>query len=189
MDGCADGRIHGRVTLVIGTRRDSPAMARAEAAGIETRVVSPRGLSEEEYAENLRRALLPTDPDLLCLAGYMLRLPEALVRQYQHRVMNVHPALLPLFGGRGMFGEYVHAAAIASGMKVSGCTVHFVDSDYDTGPIIVQRCVPIEPDDTPQTLAARVLPEEHRAYAEAVSLFAMGRLVVESGRVRVLPPT
>ena len=101
--------------------------------------------------------------------------------------MNIHPALLPLFGGQGMFGEHVHAAAIESGMKVSGCTVHFVDEQYDTGPIIVQSAVPILDDDTPATLASRILPEEHRAYVRAVKWFAEGRLQIEGQRVRLKP--
>ena len=95
----------------------------------------------------------------------MRRLPPAVVSAYAGRIMNVHPALLPLFGGRGMYGEHVHQAVLDSGMKVSGCTVHFVDEQYDTGPIILQTAVPVEDEDTPQTLAARILPHEHQAYA------------------------
>jgi phosphoribosylglycinamide formyltransferase-1 len=110
------------------------------------------------------------------------------VQAYAGRVMNIHPALLPLFGGKGMYGEHVHRAVLESGVKVSGCTVHFVDEHYDTGPIIVQRCVPIEEEDTWETLAARVLAQEHQAYVQAVKLFAQGRLRIEGKRVRILPP-
>ena len=102
---------------------------------------------------------------------------------YRGHILNVHPALLPLFGGRGMYGEHVHQAVLDSGMKVSGCTVHFVDEQYDTGPIILQTAVPVEDDDTPQSLAARILPNEHQTYKQAVRLFAEGRLRIEGRRV------
>lgn len=188
IDACARGEIDGQVVLVIGTRREAPALQRASNAGIATRVVSPRDLSEEEYARRLLKALDEATVDLVCLAGYMRLLPVAVVQAYAGRIMNIHPALLPLFGGKGMYGERVHQAVLESGMKVSGCTVHFVDEHYDTGPIIVQRCVPVEEDDTWQTLAARVLTQEHQAYVQAVQLFAQGRLRIEGRRVRVLPP-
>lgn len=124
--------------------------------------------------------------DLICLSGYMLKLPGEVVARFPDSIMNVHPALLPLFGGKGMFGEHVHRAAIESGMKISGCTVHFVDERYDNGPIIIQRSVDILDGDTPSTLAERVLQQEHSAYVEAVRLFAEGRLMVELGRVKIL---
>ena len=132
-------------------------------------------------------ALRGHEVGLVCLAGYMRMLPESVVNEYKNAVMNVHPALLPLFGGKGMYGEHVHRAVLESGMKVTGCTVHFVDYDYDTGPVILQRCVAVEEGDTPQTLAARVLPAEHAAYVEAISLFVDDRVVVDCGRVRIRP--
>jgi folate-dependent phosphoribosylglycinamide formyltransferase PurN len=116
----------------------------------------------------------------------MRLLPRSVVEEYRGRIMNIHPALLPLFGGRGMYGERVHQAVLESGMKVSGCTVHFVDEEYDSGPIILQRTVPVLEGDTPQTLAARVLAQEHRAYTEAIRLFAEDRLRLEGRRVRIL---
>ena len=131
-------------------------------------------------------ALQKAQPDLICLAGYMRLLPAQVVQAYPMRILNIHPALLPLFGGKGMYGLKVHQAAIDSGMKITGCTVHFVDEGYDTGPIILQRCVPILDDDTPETLAARVLPLEHETYIEAIRLFVQGRLRVEGRRVRVV---
>src|SRR5579871_6891422 len=166
LDACAAGQIAGRIILVIGTRADAPALDRARVGGAATVVVSPRKYADDEaaYAEALLRQLRRHDVGLICLAGYMRRLPPSMIAAYPLRVMNVHPALLPLFGGRGMFGEHVHHAVIESGMKVSGCTIHFVDEEYDTGPIIVQSAVPVLDEDTPQSLAARILPEEHRAY-------------------------
>ncbi|MDW8320717.1 MAG: phosphoribosylglycinamide formyltransferase [Armatimonadota bacterium] len=188
IDACQHGEVDAEVVLVIGTRREAPALQRAAEKGVPTRVISPRNLGEEEYALRLLRALGEAQVHLVCLAGYMRLLPVAVVQAYAGRVMNIHPALLPLFGGKGMYGEHVHQAVLESGMKVSGCTVHFVDEHYDTGPIIVQRCVPVEEGDTWQTLAARVLEQEHQAYVQAVKLFAEGRLRIEGRRVHILPP-
>lgn len=187
LDGCAAGVIPGAVDLVVGTRADAPALERARTAGVKTVVVSPRKYEgdEEGYGAALLRAARAADVQLICLAGYLRVLPRAVVDSYRGRIMNVHPALLPLFGGKGMYGEHVHRAVIESGMKVSGCTVHFVDEQYDSGPIIAQSAVPVRDDDTPVTLAARILPEEHRTYVRAIQLFAQGRLYIEGRRVRV----
>lgn len=187
IDACQRGEIDGQVVLVIGTRWEAPALQRAQQAGVRTRVVSPRHLSEEEYAQRLLHTLKEAQVDLVCLAGYMRLLPAPVVQAYAGRVMNIHPALLPLFGGKGMYGERVHQAVLETGMKVSGCTVHFVDEQYDTGPIIIQRCVPVEEGDTWETLAARVLVQEHQAYVQAVKLFAEGRLRIEGRCVHILP--
>lgn len=186
IDACRRGEIDGQVARVIGTRRDAPALQRAAEQGIATSVISPRHLTDDEYAQRLLDELDEARIDLVCLAGYMRLLPTAVVQAYAGKIMNIHPALLPLFGGKGMYGEHVHRAVLESGMKVSGCTVHFVDENYDTGPIIVQRCVPVMEDDTWETLAARVLPNEHQAYVQAVKLFAQGRLRIEGRRVRIL---
>lgn len=188
LDASACGEIPGRVAVVIGTRRDAPALERARNAGVPAVVHSPRKYEGDAaaYGEALLATLRRYAVDLICLAGYMRLLPPSVVESYRGRIMNIHPALLPLFGGRGMYGEHVHRAVLESGMKVSGCTVHFVDEQYDAGPIVLQRTVPVLEDDTPQTLAARVLEQEHRAYAEAIRLFAEGRLQLEGRRVRVL---
>jgi formyltetrahydrofolate-dependent phosphoribosylglycinamide formyltransferase len=190
LDACATGEIAGRVVIAIGTRADSPALERAAAANAAVAVVSPRKYVDDAagYAASLLRLLKRHDVDLICLVGYLLRLPPAVIAAYPQRILNVHPALLPLFGGQGMFGEHVHRAVLESGMKVSGCTVHFVEEQYDTGPIVVQNAVPVLDDDTPHALAARILPEEHRAYVRAVCLFAEGRLRISGRRVTVVPP-
>jgi phosphoribosylglycinamide formyltransferase (EC 2.1.2.2) len=187
IEACRDGRIpDSAVVAVIGTRDDAPALQKARARGVATAVVNPREFPEPDmYADALLWVLQKAQPDLICLAGYMRLLPAQVVQAYPMRIMNIHPSLLPLFGGKGMYGLRVHQAAIDSGMKIAGCTVHFVDEGYDTGPIILQRCVPILDDDTPETLAARVLPVEHETYIEAIRLFVQGRLRVEGRRVRV----
>jgi formyltetrahydrofolate-dependent phosphoribosylglycinamide formyltransferase len=186
---CASGEIPGRVAVVIGTRADAPALARAKEAGVATVVHSPKKYVDnpEGYADVLLETLRRHEVQVICLAGYLRRLPSKVVARYAGRILNVHPSLLPLFGGQGMFGEHVHRAAIESGMKFSGCTIHFVDEDYDTGPIVTQRVVPILDDDTPHTLAARILPEEHSAYVQAVRWFAEGRLQREGNRVVLRP--
>jgi formyltetrahydrofolate-dependent phosphoribosylglycinamide formyltransferase len=162
-------------------------MERARCAAVPTVVVSPRKYPDDaDYGAVLLRTLGAHRVDLICLAGYMRLLPPAVVATFAGRIMNTHPALLPLFGGPGMYGERVHEAVIASGMKVSGCTVHFVDDQYDHGPIILQTPVLIEESDTAADLAARVLPQEHGTYVRAIRLFAEGRLRIEGNRVRVL---
>lgn len=188
IDSCRNGSINGQVGVVIGTRADAPAMERARSQGIPVVEVQPKSFpSDAEYASRLLEVLAQYKVDLICLAGYMRILPSEVVAAYRWRIMNIHPALIPMFCGKGMYGERVHQAALEYGVKVSGCTVHFVDEEYDTGPIIVQKCVPVEEGDTPETLAARVLSQEHKAYPEAIQLFALGRLKVEGRVVRVLP--
>jgi phosphoribosylglycinamide formyltransferase-1 len=187
IEACRDGRIpDSTVVAVVGARDDAPAMHNARALGVDTAVVNPREFPDPDmYGDALLWVLQKAQPDLICLAGYMRLLPARVVQAYPMRIMNIHPALLPLFGGKGMYGLKVHQAVLESGMKVTGCTVHFVDEQYDTGPIILQRCVPIRSDDTPETLAARVLPVEHETYLEAIRLFVQGRLRVEGKHVRV----
>ncbi len=181
---CAEGRIDGAVAVVIGNQTDSPALARAQEMALETCAISSRQ-PEAIYAESLLAALRDAQVDLICLAGYMRKVPDAVVSAYAGRIMNIHAALLPAFGGKGMYGLHAHQAVLDYGAKISGCTVHFVDESYDTGPIILQSPVPVEEDDTAETLAARVLAAEHQAYPHAVALFAQRRLVVEGRRVRI----
>ncbi len=187
VDACTSGEIPGRVAVVIGGRRDAPAILRAERAGVRTSIISTKQYENvpSGYEAALLTQLRKYNVGLICLAGYMRMLPESVVKAYHGRIMNVHPALLPFFGGKGMYGERVHRAVIDSGMKISGCTVHFVDEEYDTGPIIVQSAVPVEEGDTPENLADRILPEEHRAYVKAITLFAEGRLSLDGPQVRV----
>jgi len=188
IDACNESRIDGQVAVVIGTKSGAPAMERAKEQGIPVVEASPKTFADDEaYANRLLEILAEYEVDLLCLAGYMRILPLKLVSEYRWRIMNIHPGLIPLFCGKGMYGGHVHQAAVDYGVKVSGCTVHFVDEEYDNGPIIIQRVVPVEEGDTADDLAARVLVQEHIAYPEAVQLFAQGRLKVEGRIVHVLP--
>ncbi|MCX6806969.1 MAG: phosphoribosylglycinamide formyltransferase [Candidatus Berkelbacteria bacterium] len=188
IDACKENRINGGVIVVIGVKDDAPAMERARSQGISAIEVRPKAFdSDEAYGQAVLDVLAEHKADLVCLAGYMRILPSNIVSAYRWRIMNIHPALIPLFCGKGMFGEHVHQAALDYGVKVSGCTVHFVDEEYDTGPIIIQKTVPVEEGDTAETLAARVLIQEHKAYPEAIQLFSQGRLSVEGRVVHIHP--
>ncbi len=188
IDACRSGQIKGEVALVIGVKDDAPAMERARSQGVHTVAISPKSFeTDDAYNSAVFAALKDSSIDLICLAGYMRVLGQNIVDEYRNRIMNVHPALLPAFGGKGMYGHHVHEAVIARGVKFTGATVHLVDEEYDSGPIVLQAVVPVEYDDTPDTVAARVLTQEHRIYAEAVALYSQGRLEVQDRRVRILP--
>jgi phosphoribosylglycinamide formyltransferase 1 len=176
-----DGRLSACVSLVIGTKADAPALIRAQDAGIPVIVVP----FDAHYEARVLDALEGAQIDVIALAGFLRKLPVAVVERYRHKIVNVHPALLPSFGGKGMYGHHVHEAVVAYGCKVSGCTVHFVDAEYDTGPILLQRTVPVLDNDTPEELAARILPEEHSAYIEALGYLAEGRIAVDGRRVTI----
>lgn len=183
----ARGELPARIEVVVSSRATVRGVEVARAAGIPVAVVPRRRFSDvEAFSDAVYAAIDPYEVDLIVLAGFLcqLTIPE----RYEGRIINIHPSLLPLFGGRGFYGERVHAAVLASGMKVSGCTVHFVDERYDSGPIIAQRAVPVLEGDTPETLAARVFVEECRLYPEAIRLIAEGRLRIDGRCVRVLPP-
>ena len=184
---CQSGQVDGGVALVIGNSRSSPALARAAEMGIATRTIAS-DQPENAYSQALLTALTDARIDLVCLAGYMRKVPDAVVAAYSGRLMNIHAALLPAFGGQGMYGSHIHGAVLEYGAKISGCTVHFVDEHYDTGPIICQSVVAVEETDTPETLAARVLVAEHETYPRAVALYAAKRLTVSGRRVRIEPP-
>lgn len=188
IDACGDDRIDGQVAIVIGTKDDSPAMDRARLQDIATIEVNPKSFSEDgEYGRKLLSIFTEYKIDLICLAGYMRILPSMLISAYRYAIINIHPALIPMFCGKGMYGENVHRAVLEYGAKVSGCTVHFVDEDYDTGPIIIQKVVAVKEGDTIETLAARILVQEHIAYPEAIQLFAQDRLRIEGRVVHILP--
>jgi len=182
---CMSGAIpNAAVTDVIGTHPDSPAIARAAELGITTSIARGR---HEAFDAELMRLLDQTRPDLICLAGLMRKLPANVLAKYERRIVNIHPALLPSFGGKGMYGLHVHQAVLDHGCKVSGCTVHFVDEEFDNGPILMQTCVPVLDDDTAESLAARVVAVEHETYPKAVQLIAEGRVSFEGRRVRIVP--
>ncbi len=179
-----------RIVVVLSNRSKAPALERARSRGIPAYFVSRRlAGSRELFEERLLALLEQHQVQLVLLAGFMAILSPRFVKHYPNRIMNIHPALLPAFGGPGFYGIKVHEAVLAAGVKITGATVHFVTPEVDNGPIILQRAVPVRDDDTPETLQRRVLEEaEWRIYPEAVRLFAQGRLRVEGWRVRILPP-
>jgi phosphoribosylglycinamide formyltransferase-1 len=166
-DNLARERI-AKVVLVASNRADSPALIRAATASIDIAHFDA-GDDGSELIDLLRKSRV----DLVVLAGYLKRIPPKVTREYSGRIMNIHPALLPAFGGEGMYGARVHEAVIASGARESGVTVHLVDDEYDRGPIVAQWRVPIEPSDTADSLAARVLAVEHVVYPRAVEMVAI----------------
>jgi phosphoribosylglycinamide formyltransferase 1 len=184
LDRCADGRLPARVVLVISTKSDAYGLARAAAAGVPNAAI-PRNQFEDRAAfsttifDHCRQAKV----DLICLAGFLQLLD--IPADFALRLLNIHPALLPAFGGLGMYGRHVHEAVLNYGAKVSGCTVHFADSQYDQGPIVLQRVVEVRDDDTADTLAERVFAAECEAYPEAIRLYAEGKLHLDGRRVRI----
>ena len=185
LERVAREQLRAEVPLVVASRAGCGGISRAEAAGLRCETLSPRQFGGvEEYSESLFGMLRQARVDLVVLGGFLslIRIPD----DFRLRVMNIHPALIPAFSGRGFYGHHVHEAALARGVKVSGCTVHFADNEYDHGPIIVQRCVPVLDGDTADTLALRVFDAECEAYPEAIRLFAEGRLEVSGRRVRVI---
>ena len=186
IDVIAAGRLDARIEVVIGSRPNLPGLQRAAAAKLANFIVDRRAFDDcASFSQEVFRLCDDAGIDLVCLAGWLclVELPQ----RYAGRAMNIHPALLPSFGGKGMYGRRVHQAVLDHGCKVSGCTVHFVDNTYDTGPIILQRTCPVLDDDTPETLAHRVFEEEKIAYPEAIRLFQSGGLRVEGRRVRTVP--
>ena len=184
-DRIADGTLPADITLVIASRADVAGVQRARARGLEVRVADRRDYeSADRLHDTITSWLVERDVQLVCLCGYLywFRLDQP----FRGRAMNIHPALLPDFGGKGMYGLAVHRAVLASGAKVSGCTVHFLDDQYDHGPIILHRECPVLPGDDEQALADRVFEQECIAYPEAIGLFADRRLRLEGDQVKIL---
>jgi phosphoribosylglycinamide formyltransferase-1 len=187
LDHIADGRLRARISLVISSRAEVLGVSRARQAGLETVVVPRVRYDSDDVYSGVLNALLDRTPvDLVVLAGFMhlYRISPA----YRGRVLNIHPALLPEFGGPGMYGDRVHRAVLEAGAKETGCTVHLVDDQYDHGPIVLQRKAPVLPGDTAENLAHRVFFEECRAYPEAIRLFTEGKVTVRDGKVEIQEP-
>ncbi len=183
----AAGELPVDVALVVSSNPTAGGLKYALDAGIPTLVCERRSFdSDEAFGAAVFAACRTVQPDLVVMAGFLKFAPVP--ADFSNRVMNIHPALIPAFCGLGAYGLHVHRAVLAYGAKVSGCTVHFVDNEYDHGPIILQRVVPVEEDDTPEALAARVFTAECAALPEAIKLYVAGRLKVEGRRVRVLDP-
>ncbi len=178
-DAVGEGRVPGaEVSVVVSDRAEAAGLAHARGRGIEALAFERRGQGREEHEREIISALRERGVELVCLAGFMRLLSPCFVEEFRGRVLNIHPSLLPAFPGLD-----AQRQAIEHGVKFSGCTVHFVDETLDGGPIITQRVVPVLEDDTPDTLAARILVEEHKAYPEAVRLVAAGNLSVVGRRV------
>ncbi len=178
------GEIDAEIGLVFSNKADAPGLVRARESGLETLFLDPKAFaSREDYDRAIIEEIEKRRIDLVCLAGYMKVLTPALCDALRHRVVNIHPALLPSFPGL-----HVQQKAIDWGVRFSGCTVHFVAAEVDMGPIILQAVVPVLQDDTEETLAARILVEEHKIYPEAVRLYFEGRIEVRGRRVFILGP-
>ncbi len=179
-----EGKLKARVVVVISNNSSAGALEIARSKGIDALHISRRQFSSDrEYADKILSELRKRNVELVVLAGYMKKIPAEVVSEYRNRILNIHPALLPAFGGQGMYGINVHKAVIESGVKITGVTVHIVDEEYDHGPIVLQRAVEVKDDDTPETLAERVLKVEHEVYPEAIRLFVEGKVNVFGRKV------
>lgn len=178
--------LHAQVNVVISNNADAGALEFARENRIPAihlnRMQFRSGI---EFDEALLDVLNKYDANFIVLAGYMKLLRSKITKAFHNRILNIHPALLPAFGGKGMYGHFVHEAVLKSGCKVSGVTVHVVDEEYDRGPIVKQECVPVEEGDTPDSLAARVLKTEHKIFVQALQLFAEERISIENGRTLI----
>jgi phosphoribosylglycinamide formyltransferase-1 len=182
-----EGRLDAEVRVLVSNQPGAGALETARGRGIAAETVSSADFAtRDEFVRRLSSVLGESGSDFVALAGYLKRVPPEVVARFPGRMLNIHPALLPAFGGKGMYGLHVHEAVLAAGCKVSGATVHLVDEQYDRGPIVAQRCVPVRDGDTAETLAARVLGVEHALYPETLQWFAAGRVRVEGGRARLV---
>lgn len=179
-----EGRLPARVTLLVSNNSKSGALELARSQNIPAIHLSQMQFSSEElYVGRLLELLARYEVDLIALAGYMKRVPTRVIERFRNKILNIHPALLPAFGGAGMYGIHVHEAVLEAGARTTGATVHIVDEEYDNGPIVMQKSVEVSPNDTPETLAAKVLPVEHEIYPKALAAFARNRVRIEGKRV------
>lgn len=180
LDAIRNGTLPARACLLLSNSAQAGALDLARSQNIATAHI-PRTHyeSDEAYAEAMVRTLEEHDAEFIALAGYLKLVPPSVVHTFRNRIANIHPALLPSFGGKGMYGHHVHASVLASGAKVSGATVHLVDAEYDRGPIVAQQSVPVHPDDTADSLAARVLKIEHTLYPRTLAAFAEDRVRID----------
>ncbi|HEX8551171.1 MAG TPA: phosphoribosylglycinamide formyltransferase [Abditibacteriaceae bacterium] len=180
------GQLQAHIALLVATKEDHGAVALAREAGVKTLVLPTKECATpEEWDHRVADALYQEGVSLVCLAGYLRRLTHVLLDAFPRRIINVHPSLLPSFGGKGMYGTRVHRAVLDYGCKVTGCTVHFCNEHLDAGAIIAQACVPVEDDDTPDTLQARVQKQEHRLYPQCIQLIAQDRVRFDGAVVKI----
>ncbi|MFZ1976465.1 MAG: phosphoribosylglycinamide formyltransferase [Bacteroidota bacterium] len=181
------GLLPVRVVLLLSNRSDAGALDLARSRGIPVLHLSRRQCSsDEDFARRMLAALEEHHAEFIALAGYLKRIPPSVLERYANRIVNIHPALLPFFGGDGMYGHFVHEAVLASGMKISGATVHLVDEEYDHGAILFQKSVEIEQGETAETLAQKVLNVEHEIFPLVLKAFAEGKVVIEGKKAWVI---
>ena len=188
IDGIAKKEVtNAQIVRVISNNRNAYALKRAEAAGIDALCVSPKDYADRErFQEAFMSAVAEKEPDLIVLSGFLVVLPEKMIQSYRNRIINIHPSLIPSFCGKGFYGLTVHEKALERGVKVTGATVHFVDEGTDTGPIILQKAVMVEDNDTPEILQKRVMEQaEWKILPKAVDLIANGKVTIEEGKVRL----
>lgn len=179
--------INGRIGLVISNNEEAYGLIRARDSYINTAVINKNQYrSHSGYEKALVNLLKGAATDLIVLAGYLAHIPEEVIRLYENRIINIHPSLIPSFCGKGFYGSKVHEGAVAKGVKVSGATVHFVNNITDDGPIIMQRCVDVDFDDTAETLQKKVLEVEHEILPQAIKLFIEGKIELVGSRVKIL---
>ncbi len=185
LDAIRDGQLHAEVALLVATSQEHGAVERAEQSGVKTLILPADAHdSPEAWDHHVADAFYEEGVSVVALAGYLRKVSHVLLEAFPNRILNVHPALLPSFGGKGMYGLRVHQAVLEYGCKVSGCTVHMVNERYDTGPIVAQAVVTIEENDTPESLSARVQKQEHRLYPHCIELMIQDQLRVEGRRVK-----
>jgi len=186
IDSIERGDIKGKIDIVISNKKDAFGLKRARKHGIDTMYIG-KGLYPEadKRDEVLLKTLIDRKIDLIVLAGYLCILNEKIVKRFKNRIINIHPSLIPSFCGIGYYGEKVHRAVLDYGVKITGATVHFVDEGADTGPVIIQRAVEVDFDDTVETLSKKVLKVEHEILPLAVKLFCEGRLEVKGRKVKI----
>ena len=181
------GNILGKIVIVFSNNPNCGAIKFAEENSIPIFIINaaryPNPHTQDEF---LLEACLKAEIDLICLAGFMKMLPQNIVKHYEYRILNIHPGLLPEFGGKGFYGTRVHEAVINTGKRESGATVHFVDEIYDHGPIILQKKVEVMETDTPESLAARVLKLEHELFPEVVKAFCENKIIMENNKPKIL---
>ena len=181
IDHIAEGKLNVEIAVVVSDHKEAFALERAAKAGIPTAIVERKGCKDKaEFEDKIDAALREAGAEVVALAGFMRILTGHFISRWEHKIINIHPALLPSFKGLDAQGQ-----AVDYGVKVAGCTVHFVDEGTDTGPIILQKVVPVLDDDTEETLAARILVEEHKALPEAIQLWADGKLTIKGRKVYV----
>jgi phosphoribosylglycinamide formyltransferase-1 len=186
LDACRSGDLPADVVACISNTESAGALNRARSHGVPTAVVSPSQFdTPTAFGDALLDVLDQHRVGFVALAGYMVKVPPNVVATYQHRMTNIHPSLLPAFGGKGMYGQHVHEAVLNHGTHWSGATVHLVTEEYDQGPVVLQEPVPVYPDDTPASLAERIKPVEHTLYPEALRLFAQDRVQIDGRTVRL----